>query len=476
MKFAASGDRRGTVQSLRTGGGLALTIAALKERWKLTAIGAAALLALPPGALAQDAQPKPPADVNQPQTQPVQPPAAPVENAQPAAVTPPPPNEAPSSTATAEDGAKYAVSRFVLEYRTEHPQHPPIDDVLGATVKLGVVPDGYVAYREGLPSATIRIGEVVEGNGGTFYRSALNAVATSIVREMNNQGFIGIFVQLHPEDIDEVTGADLRAGQRSELRMVIWTGIVKDLRTIASGDRLKSAVDEGKLTRVNPDDPLHKRIRAQSPVQEGDLIRKNAMDDFVFRLNRQPGRRVDIAIDPGESPEEVVVDYLVTENKPWSVYFQLSNTGTESTSVWRERVGYVNNQLTGHDDVLRLDFITATFDSSNAFTANYEFPVLSDRIHTRLFASYSDFTASDVGFAQENFTGTTIAGGGEMSGTVFQHKELFLDAVGGLRLGERQGQQHRHQRAGPGQLLHPLRGRQDGQAHRNRHDLWLGDL
>ncbi len=258
MKFAASGDRRGTVQSLRADGGLALTIASLIERWKLTAIGAAALLALPSAALAQDAQPTtPPADVNQPQTpaQPVTPPAAPVENAQPAAVTPPPPSEAPSSTATAEDGAKYAVSRFVLEYRTEQPQHPPIDDVLGATVKLGVVPDGYVAYREGLPAATVRIGEVVEGNGGTFYRSALNAVARSIVQEMNRQGIIGIFVQLHPEDIDEVSGADLRAGQRSELRMVIWTGIVKDVRTIASGDRLKSAVDEGKIQRVNPRRP-----------------------------------------------------------------------------------------------------------------------------------------------------------------------------------------------------------------------------
>jgi hemolysin activation/secretion protein len=300
-------------------------------------------------------------------------------------------------------------------------------------VKLGVVPDGFVSYREGLPSVSIRIGEVVEGSGGTFYRSALNAVARSIVEELNSRGYIGIFVQLNPEDIDETTGADMRGGQRTDLRLIIWTGIVKNVRTIASGERLKPAIDSGAADRVNTNDPVLNRIRAQSVVQEGDLLKKDALDDFVFRLNRHPGRRVDIAIAPGETPEEVVVDYLVAESKPWSIYAQVSNTGTKSTNEWRERLGFVHNQLTGHDDVLRLDYITGGFSSSNAFTANYEFPVASDRVHVRTYASYSQFKASDVGFAQESFDGTTIAAGAEVSGTILQHREAFLDAVGGIR-------------------------------------------
>jgi hemolysin activation/secretion protein len=332
-----------------------------------------------------------------------------------------------------DDGAKYPVSRFVLEYRTEHAQHPPIEELLGAKVKLGVVPDGFVAYREGLPSVSIRIGEVVEGSGGTFYRSALNSVARAIVEDFNRRGYIGIFVQLNPEDIEETTGEDLRGGKRSDLRMIIWTGIVKNVRTISGGDRLASSIDAGKIDRVNPNDPVLNRIRTQSVLQPGDLLQKSVLDDFVFRLNRHPGRRVDIAIAPGDAPEEVVVDYLVSESKPWSIYAQVSNTGTASTNEWRERVGFVHNQLTGHDDVLRLDFVTSAFESSNAFTANYEFPLASDRLRARLYASYSEFQASDVGFAAEDFSGTTYAAGGEVTGTIWQHREMFLDAVGGIR-------------------------------------------
>jgi hemolysin activation/secretion protein len=422
----------------------------LRERCRWTALGAAALLALPTSAMAQDAQPKPPPpppppiDINQiqPTTKPVvPPPAMPGAPGQP---TPAQPTPAPvpaveitpgaqSATATAEDGARYPVSRFVLEYRTEHAQHPPIDDLLSAKVKLGVVPDGFVAFREGLPSVSIRIGEVVEGSGGTFYRSALNSVARAIVEDFNRRGYIGIFVQLNPEDIEETTGEDLRGGKRTDLRMIIWTGIVKNVRTIAGGERLASAIEAGRVDRVNPADPVHNRIRTQSVLQEGDLLQKSALDDFVFRLNRQPGRRVDVAISPGEAPEEVVLDYLVSESKPWSIYGQVSNTGTKSTNDWRERIGFVHNQLTGHDDVLRLDFVTSAFEDSNAFTANYEFPLASDRLRARVYGSYSEFKASDVGFAQESFSGTTWAAGAEVAGIIWQHRETFLDAVGGIR-------------------------------------------
>jgi hemolysin activation/secretion protein len=405
----------------------------------VVALAASAMLANP--ARAQDAQPKPPP--------PPPPPAIDINQVQPApkAATPAPAAQTPSAqgqpaaqpaapeqaVATPDDGAKYPISRFVLEYRTEHAAHPPLDELLSARVKLGVVPDGFVAYRDNLPSVTIRIGEVVEGSGGTFYRSALNSVARAIVEDMNRRGYIGIFVQLHPEDIDETSGADLRGGQRSDLRLIIWTGIVKDVRTIAGGERLQGDIDAGKAQRVNTDDPVLNRIRAQSPVQQGDLLRKDVLDDFVFRLNRHPGRRVDIAIAPGETPEEVVVDYLVNEAKPWSAYFQLSNTGTKDTEEWRERFGFVDNQLTGHDDVLRLDYITGGFSASNTVNVNYEFPMASDRIRVRTYGTYAQFDASDVGFAHENFSGTTWAAGAEVAGIVMQKRELFLDAVGGIR-------------------------------------------
>lgn len=339
------------------------------------------------------------------------------------------------------DGTSYTISRFLLEYRSEHADHPPIDELLQAEADLGVAGGGYVAMqargfdgrREGLENVHLRIGDVVEGSGGVFYSSAIAEVGQAIVRELNSRGIFGVFIQLHPEDIDETTGKDKRDGKRTDLRLVVWTGKVGQVRSISSGERLQAMIDADASSRINNADPVVTRIRDHSPVQAGDLIFKDEMDDYVFRLNRHPGRRVDIAIASGEKPEEVLVDYLVTESKPWSMYAQLSNTGTESTTELRQRFGFVHNQLTGHDDVLRIDYITGNFDTSNAVVASYEFPIISDVLRLRPYASFAQFNASDVGQSDLSFSGETWGAGVEAIWTAWQRKEMFLDVVGGIR-------------------------------------------
>lgn len=409
----------------------------LRARWLATALGVG-LSVLAGPALGQDTpeaakvKDPPPLDVNaiqpgnQPPTQPgsdkpeAPPPGAAPQDAPPGGVTP--------AAAVVDDGKAYTVTRFVFEYRSDHPEHVGLEELADAKVKLGVTPDGYVRWREGLPSVEMRIGDVQEGTGGVFFRSAINDVAKAAVEAMNRRGFYGIFVQL--ADIDDATGADKRAGARSEMRLVVWTGKVGQVRSIASGERLKNLGDAG---RIDNSDPVHVRVRSQSPLQEGDLLRKDRLDDYVARLNRHAGRRVDVAISPGNEDEQVVVDYLVAESKPWSVYGQLSNTGTKTTSEWRERLGFVHNQLSGHDDVLRLDYTTAGFDASHAVLASYEFPILSDRVRARVYGSYTEFTASDVGNSTDDFEGRTWTMGAELTGNVWQHREAFIDLYAGLR-------------------------------------------
>ena len=61
---------------------------------------------------------------------------------------------------------------------------------------------------------------------------------------------------------------------------------------------------------------------------------------------------VDVVITPTLTPGIVNLDYLVSEDKPWSISSSISNTGTDQTGDWRQRFSYANYQLTGHDDVL----------------------------------------------------------------------------------------------------------------------------
>lgn len=378
-----------------------------------------------------------------------------------------------SAGAVELDGPAFPVSRFVIEYQTPNPEQPSIEALGGVRVRLAVTPTGYVApgllsqdlppiavrNPGDLPEVEISIAEIAAGSAGAFHLSAINAVTSAIAIELNRLGFVGVFAEPNDEDIVALDGTaeDLRAGERSELRLRVWMPSVAQVRTQASGDRLAAGIAADPSTRINNADSVHTRIREQSPLQQGNLLRKDLLDDFIFRLNRHPGRRVDAALGAGEKPEEVVLDYLVTESKPWSIYAQISNTGTRQTSEWRQRFGFTHNQLTGHDDILRLDYITSGFDASHTFNAQYDFPIVSDRVRMLVNGIYSEFDASDVG-SSGTFTGTTIGARTEVAANVYQHREFFLDAIGGARWANVEITQETSNTTGEGDFVYPYVG------------------
>lgn len=324
------------------------------------------------------------------------------------------------------DGEAYPISRVLLVYARENPGQPDVQDerFQNLTVRLGKLPEGYVNQRPGVESVSLKLSEITEGSGGIFRKSAVGAIAASVLEELNRRGVYGVFVSPSDEDIDEQTGKDKREG-RTALVFVIYTAVVKDVRTIARGERF-----EGEPA-INH--PAHAGIRARSPVVPGQLLRKDKLDSYAYQLKRHPGRVVDIAVAAADDEGGAQVDYLVGENKPWMLYFQLSNTGTKNTEDWRERFGFTHNQLTNHDDILQLEYSTAGFDSSHAFTPSYDFPLLSNKLRAKVYGSWTDFTASDVGISQAQFTGSGWSLGGELAWNVAQWGPSFLDLVGGAR-------------------------------------------
>lgn len=396
--------------------------------WILASVG----LARPGAVAAQPEAPPGQPPVELPETRPQVPP--PPKEQEPASPTPPaaPAPEQPASPEApapgeTDHGERYAVSRFILEYGREAPGLPPIDELYGIEVDLALSESGYTdttGAPAGSKAVRIRIGDEF-GEGVYFHASAIRKVTTAVVERLQRKGLVGLFVTPHPDDVDEATGADLREG-RPAMRLQVWVAVVKAIRTIASGERVSS---EERI-----DSPLHERIREGSVAKVDQVLTKGAIDDYVFRLNRHPGRRVDVAVSAyGEQTGDVLLDYLVSENRPWSVYGQLSNTGTQSTEIWRERVGYVNNQATGNDDIFRLDYMTSNFTETQALIASYEFPFHSDVLRIRPYGNLSQFQASDLGIRDENFAGSTAVGGGEAAWNFYQAGPSFMDLVGGAR-------------------------------------------
>ena len=267
----------------------------------------------------------------------------------------------------------YVVSRIVLQYAQEHPDHPEISSLMGLEVALSASNQALVGPRPGLPVALVAISDFGLRDTGVLTPTAIRAINHRVVNEFNSLGFAGVLVEPNPEDIDSRSGRDLRPTDRTELRIQIWTGRVARIRTFASGERVP--LEE----RI--DNPAHARIAERSPLQPvgaagpGSLMRLNMVEDYVARLNRHPGRRVDVALSPAQDPGGVFLDYLVAENKPWAAYFQLSDTGTKSTGHARQRFGFMHTQFTGQDDILQLDYFTSEFDDMNGYFASYERPV-----------------------------------------------------------------------------------------------------
>jgi hemolysin activation/secretion protein len=293
-------------------------------------------------------------------------------------------------------------------------------------VPLSELPDGsLIPQRPGLPAVNLRLSQIDPVQGVVLRYSGLQAVSVAVTQEMMKRDVFGIYVGPTSDEIENETNADKRGGNTA-LTLFIVYGTVNNIRTVASGDRLA----EGDR-RVNNE--KHDRIRDRSPIKGGGVLQRAAVDDYVFRLNRHPGRRVDVAVAPAaDVAGQVDLDYLVTEAKPWSIYAQTSNTGTASTEKWRQRFGFTHNQLTGNDDILKLDYLTAAFKDTHAFVASYERPV-AEKVSVKAFGSWNQFEASDVGVTRQNFEGDGWSLGAEVIWKAFQKRELFVDLFAGAR-------------------------------------------
>lgn len=355
----------------------------------------------------------------------------------PAVEVEPPADEAISPSQ--DDGLKLRISRIKVEYAFGERQGlPTLAEIGQLSFQFVRRPDGVIdSPRAAGEPLIVTIAEFSDPAAPVFTEYALVEIIEGIKGAIQDKGIIAFQIQPHEDQIDLSAGEDLREDDLG-LTLVILVGSVGEVRTLSSGRRWGS-----EQNPVNV--PKNERIRERSPLQAGDIISKAELDRYVLRLNRHPGRRVDVSIAQyelrTEAPEDesarglLALDYLVAEDKPWTAYFQLQNTGTEQTDRWRERFGFAHYQLTNADDIFRLDYTTAGFESSHAVTASYERPLPNDRFRVRAFGTYDEYVASDVAVATQDFEGESWELGGELIFNLAQRGPTFFDLFAGFRGG-----------------------------------------
>jgi hemolysin activation/secretion protein len=329
------------------------------------------------------------------------------------------------------DGLRRPLTSLEARYAREHPAHPSLDAMMDTSITLGQLADGYTAPREGVPSLTMRLGDI--GGSGGIYDAALPLISQAFASRARAFGLLGTYAEPDPSQVRLEDGVvvDARPAGSTSLTYVLTTGRVSQVRTQALGER----VDPDKTLN----NPVHARIRANSPVRpeaggQNELLVTDPIDDYVERLNRHPGRRVDVSVAAtGEEPGAVAVDYLITENRPWLLYAQAKRDGNRGSDEWRYRFGFIHNQLTNADDILSLDYSTS-FDNVRSVNGSYERPLAgSQRWRWRVYGSWYEYTAADVGLPDASFEGDGWSAGGEVIWNFYQKRDLFLDAIAGMR-------------------------------------------
>jgi len=314
------------------------------------------------------------------------------------------PGDPPAGEHTQTDGPRYWVGKITLSYVSEHPLQPPISLIAGADYALGQASDGYVGARRGGKNSWFRLPELGDKEAIPVYATGLQDLCEQIVAELGARGLMGVYVSPSPDDIDAQTGADRRVEGDTDLHLIIQTGRVQAVRTFEA-----PAVAEGQAAADAQPIPDKEGIAQRSPLQPvgaGDPLDKNALDSYIARLNRQPGRMVDAVVTPTLTPGVVNLDYLVQEDRSWTVSSDFSNTGTDATGKERQHFAFANYQLSGHDDVLMLDYLTSGFSDMNAVTGSYELRVPRfDGLRFRFSGDWSTYASDQFGFS------TVVIGG-----------------------------------------------------------------
>lgn len=332
----------------------------------------------------------------------------------------------------------FTITKVEIVYLYPSPGQPSVESLLRATIRVKRTADGYEPAAEGENAGRVlALSDVGTLPYPNFTGRALQLFSVGVATSLKQAGLVGVYVAPDPGQfgVEQGVVVDRRAPGDTSLRLLVTTGTVTKMRTVALGERIEP--------EKTIDNPLHARIIEQSPVRpspdatptEASLLRGDRVGDYVYRLNRQPGRRVDISVSaPGDSPGAVTLDYLVTENRPWLFFAQASNTGSASTDAVREQFGFIHNQLTNSDDVLSLTYQTANFSAVHALNASYERPVgSSQRWRWRVYAGWYRYLASDVGVQDASFRGEGYDAGAELIWNFLQHHDWFVDAIAGLR-------------------------------------------
>ncbi len=205
------------------------------------------------------------------------------------------------------------------------------------------------------------------------------------------------FASVTPTEINEFHG---RLTKALHEKGYVFAKVTFPTRIWSTGIFL-AKVDCGPLGTITVKGNRHysaKQIINALADQDGARFNYARVHGDLFDLNARPDLNIDAKLRPSIQDGRRVVDadLEVEDSLPIHGALEISNTGTDDTSDWRIRSSLQHVNLTKHDDVLTVEWLTSPDVSDvNAYSAAYFLP-LDDRWSMNIYAGLSDSDIEDV--------------------------------------------------------------------------------
>ncbi len=165
-----------------------------------------------------------------------------------------------------------------------------------------------------------------------------------------------------------------------------------------AGGRLNIEVTEGRVGTVGLGTTARfndRIVRKGLHLREDDLLTGTALQADLDWLSRNPFRRAELFVAPGEG---VRADLLLRlhEQRPWRLYAGYDNTGTEAVGENRWFAGFNLGNAFGLDHVLGYQFTMGdSLDALHAHSMTWEIPIHRLQHFVRLTGAWADASAVD---------------------------------------------------------------------------------
>jgi hemolysin activation/secretion protein len=225
----------------------------------------------------------------------------------------------------------------------------------------------------------------------------LQEIAQLPVQYLKSLGYEGLVAFPDPNQIDPITGKDLRRPSDLSIRIVVWVSRVEPVEFLNNGINekiFKNLSAQGQERFANKEELGKPLTNAQLRYWKryGSLYSRSAVTNLTA----------------GENPGQVVplVKLGLTKKQGGNIY--ATNAGTETTGKWIVGGAYFYNQISERDDDVQFSYLASDTRERQSLNLKYTVPLEAPQILSLdVQAGYSSYDASSFALTRIDFEGET---------------------------------------------------------------------